>query len=285
MVLLIHGLGGDHSSPYLTRIASRLVEKGHRAMRIDLPGCGPSAILSDRAAHAGCTEDLRAILQWIASEFGVTKLQLAGFSLGGNIVLKLLAEAAAADRSGAEGWRGPKVERAVVVAPPVDLAHCCRLIESGFNNVYNKFFLKILKRVTRQRAKLWPAWKRLVENNQKPIRSIREFDDAYTSQIAGFRDAADYYAQCATIHRLVDIRTPTSILMDFHDPIVPASLLENVPLADCIDVTTSRLGGHIGYFHRPPGSKLACWMDDWVLEKLVGHESSISEAAPWPAAR
>ncbi|MFO0924103.1 MAG: alpha/beta fold hydrolase [Pirellulales bacterium] len=260
-ILMLHGLGGDHSSPYLTRIAEQLSTLGYRTIRIDLPGAGPAAVLSDRAAHAGCSGDVRHIMSWASQHLGIDHWKVAGFSLGGNITLKLLAEESQASST--------SIDSAIVVAPPMDLAYCCSLIEKGVNQIYNKFFLKTLKRLARERCRHWPRWQDLSKTVSNRLPTIRAFDDAYTSKIGGFIDASDYYHQCSTLHRVQEITIPTAILMDEHDPIVPASLLERVQIPSSVSTCVSRFGGHIGYLYRSERSKMACWMDEWVVAQLT----------------
>lgn len=264
-ILMLHGLGGHHDSPYLTRIASLLVAAGFRAIRVDLPGCGPSARLSDRAAHAGCSDDLFQILRWGHENLGIKRWRIAGFSLGGNVTLKLLCELAEKKLDPCQ----VEIERAVVVAPPIDLAYCCALIEQGFNRVYNRFFLRTLKKYARMRATQWPRWKELVDRAPSRIRSIREFDDVFTSAIGGFQDANDYYSTCSTAERMHGITIPTSILVDTHDPIVPASLFDRFRIPSGSTLTKTSYGGHLGYFQRNEQGKIACWMDPWVVNELL----------------
>ncbi len=283
-ILLIHGLGGSHSSPYLTRIAGLLADAGHRAIRVDLPGCGPSADISDMPAHAGCSPEVRGILEWGHGNLGIDRWKIAGFSLGGNITLKLLSELAAeganrpnADSSTMEfssgGYRQSPtrlcIDRAVVVAPPIDLHECCKTLEKGLRRVYNRFFVRILRKLAAHRSSIWPRWAEIAQSDHRPVRTIRDFDNVFTSRIAGFADALDYYEKCSTWNCLDQIRIPTSILIDMHDPIVPSTMFRKAQWTDCIDVTVTKHGGHIGYLHRDEEGKLGCWLDRWVVQALL----------------
>lgn len=262
-VLLAHGLGGSHASPYMIRITDALMKAGIRVIRVDLPGSGPAAEISDRAAHAGCSHDLLMIMQWAAEHLQVQRWRVAGFSLGGNITLKLLSELPSLSSA-----NSVQIEKALVVAPPVDLAFCCRRIEKGLNAIYNQFFLRILKRLARERSVRWTRWRDLHQANRNRLRSLRQFDNVYTAPIAGFRDASDYYERCSTFSLLELISTPTTVLIDSHDPIVPASLFDTVAISPSIQVLRTDQGGHLGYLHRTPSGKLTCWMDEWVVREL-----------------
>ena len=277
-ILLIHGLGGSHSSPYLTRIAGLLADAGHRAIRVDLPGCGPSADISDMPAHAGCSPEVRGIMEWGHGNLGIDRWKIAGFSLGGNITLKLLSELSsecshAVEKKIAE-VPGMCIDRAVVVAPPIDLDECCKTLEKGLRRVYNRFFVRILRKLAAHRSSIWPRWAEISKSDHRPVRTIRDFDNVFTSRIAGFEDALDYYEKCSTWNCIDQIRTPTSILIDTHDPIVPSTMFRKAQWTDYIDVTVTRHGGHIGYLHRNEAGKLGCWLDSWVVQALLRDSDS-----------
>src|SRR5262249_41480928 len=119
-VLLVHGLGGSHRSGYLRRIANALIAQGMRVYRIDLRGTSASAPHSRRLYNAACSGDVRTALEWIAARNPMTPIVAAGFSLGGNIVLKLAGESATDPVSGLVG--------VVSVGAPLDLARCSELI-------------------------------------------------------------------------------------------------------------------------------------------------------------
>ncbi|MFM8174676.1 MAG: YheT family hydrolase [Pirellulaceae bacterium] len=261
-ILLIHGLAGSHASPYLVRIADHLTALGHRVFRMDLPGCGPSMSLSDLPAHAGCSDIIRRVMMWSSQHLGIARWRVAGFSLGGNILLKMLAE------SRQDGW-STGVERAVVVAPPIDLARCCDSIESRRNWLYNRFFVRMLRSAAHQRASLWPRWQERFRLLHKPIRSIRDFDDQFTAPLIGFQNAAEYYDQCSSARLLDRIRVPTEVLVDRSDPIVPVAIYEDAPWSSSCQLTITKHGGHLGYLNHSRSEGLGCWMDHWVADHLL----------------
>lgn len=282
-ILLIHGLGGSHSSPYLTRIAGMLADRGFRAIRVDLPGCGPASNLSDMPAHAGCSRELKAILSWGHRNLGIDSWKVAGFSLGGNVTLKMLAElsGASAAASVRDEHADLLIERAVVVAPPIDLQYCCSSLEKGIHKIYNKFFVRVLRRLADHRSSIWPRWSEISHSNRLPVRTIREFDEVYTSRIAGFDGALDYYEKCSTFGQVDRIEIPTTILIDHHDPIVPSAIFSETHPTPFVDIHVTRHGGHMGYIHRNRQGKMACWMDEWIVKQLAA-ELPASRSVPRP---
>jgi uncharacterized protein len=269
-VLLLHGLAGSSSSSYMIRIGRRVVDQGFRVIRVDMPGSGASADLTDLPAHAGCSPEIAAVMRWLQSSLGIERWVVGGFSLGGNVTLKLLSELR---QSNADDIA---IEKAIVVAPPIDLHYCSRWMEKRVNRIYTNFFLRNLKIQRRHRAQKWPAW---AARPELPLpRSIREFDDRHTAPLAGYRDVADYYTQASTVKVLDRVQVKTSVLVDANDPIVPFAVFNQATWPDSVRITKTKHGGHLGYIHRVDG-KYRCWLDDWFMAQLVDASDSNPEAS------
>jgi predicted alpha/beta-fold hydrolase len=135
---------------------------------------------------------------------------LAGISLGGNILLRMLGD-----------WKPGrvKIHRAIALAPPIDLDASCRNVEKGINRLYASYFLRALRKQAQARGEHWPEWKKLLA--QADYGSLRRFDDSVTAPLAGFKDSQDYYSTGSSINWLNRIKAPVKILVDRHDPIVP----------------------------------------------------------------
>jgi predicted alpha/beta-fold hydrolase len=164
------------------------------------------------------------------------------------------------------------ITSAVAVAPPIDLAACCDGMEGSINRWYAKHFIKILIAEAKLRSTLWPQWAKI--DLTPPPKSIREFDDRITSRLAGFRDANEYYLEASSHNLLKRIITPTTLLCDRHDPIVPAAIFESATFSPEIDLEWTRRGGHLGYLYRTADGRYARWADDWVAERLMGSNLS-----------
>jgi predicted alpha/beta-fold hydrolase len=182
VVLLIHGLGGCHGSPYMQRLAMKLYARGVRAFRLDLRGCGASYALARWPAHAGRSEDALAAIEFLATLCPDSPVTLMGFSLGGNITLKLLGECGAAPPG--------CLDSAVAVGPPIDLAFCAQNMDRGWNWLYDRSFIKTLNTLVKRRRRELPRFADDIDLTPPP-RKLTEFDDRYTAPLSGFAGLAD----------------------------------------------------------------------------------------------
>lgn len=258
--LLIHGLAGCHDSPYLVRIASKLNARGVRTFRMDLRGCGAGAALARFPYHSGRSEDAAAALRYIAALCPGSPTSLAGFSLGGNITLKLLGEA--------PDIVPPNLDRAVAVCPPVDLQKCVDNLAHGVNRWYDRYFVRLLLQQVRERPKLVPD--AAVREFAKMPRGVGEFDDAFTAPVCGFGTAAEYYRRCSSNQFVPMIRVPTLILTSADDPLVPISSYEGLRSSSATTLHIAPGGGHLGFIARTNGDPDRRWMDWRVVEWCDG---------------
>lgn len=268
-ILMLHGLGSSHGGTYMSNIAAKLVERGERVIRVDLPGCGPSANLTWLPGHAGCSEEVWAILDWCFKNLGIDDWRTVGFSLGGNILLKMLATHAEDLTQRSVPWT---ITSALAVAPPIDLAECCDGMEGNVNRWYARHFIKILMAEAGLRSTIWPQWAK-IPLSPAPS-TIRQFDHRFTAPLAGFRDADEYYDKSSSGILLRNIATETTLLCDRHDPIVPAKIFEKAILNSNIRLEWTQRGGHLGYLYRTTDGKYARWADDWVVSRVMGSNPS-----------
>jgi uncharacterized protein len=260
--LLVHGLGGSHLSPYMVRISHKLREMGVRTFRLDMRGCGAGWDLARRPGHAGRSEDVEVAARYIRSQLPSHRLTLVGFSLGGNIVLKLLGELG--DRAAA------LVDRAMAVAPPVDLSECARNLQRPGMFLYNRWFVRSLMDAARRRALFDPEVEARLRGSAP--RTLYEFDDRVTAPLSGFSGADEYYAKCSAAPGLGRIAVPSLILSAADDPLIPPAIFRRLTFSRPVFLQITRYGGHVGFFSRPEAEEDEFWLDRRVMEVVTGLE-------------
>lgn len=254
--LLIHGLAGCHTSPYMQRIARKLNQHGVRTFRMDLRGCGAGAGLARMPYHSGRSEDALAALEKIAELCPGSPATLIGFSLGGNITLKLLGESAES--------LPPQLDRAVAVCPPVDLLTCVKSLAHGVNRFYDRHFVVHLRQQLDTKRRLIPDAPQL-DARHKP-RGVFDFDEMFTAPVCGFGTALNYYRLCSSNQFVPGIRVPTLILAADDDPLVPRRMFADLRLPGAVTLNLAPSGGHLGFIGRNNGDPDRRWMDWRVVE-------------------
>ena len=233
--LLVHGLAGDYSSGYMTRVAGKLSEAGVRVFRMDLRACGAGEGQSRMPYHPGITQDLLHAMEFISKRCSASPLTLVGFSIGGNIALKMLADYAA---------RLPwQLGRAIVVNPPIDIPLCMKNMAKTPGRFYDRHLVKHLYRQF-CRSDLLTAHAPHVAEAGRP-RGMREFDAMYSSAVWGFENVDRYYEQTSALTGLGNIRVPTLMIAARDDPVVPIESFESLS-------TSSSIHLHITDFRWPP---------------------------------
>jgi len=239
LAVLIHGLSGGEESPYMVVSAAALLERGHPVLRLNLRGAGASRPLCRLQYHAGRTADLRDALAALDPALTADGLLLVGYSLGGNMLLKFLAEHAA----------GLPVRAAAAVSAPLDLGAAARRILMRRNRLYHWNLLRAMKReALTPAAELTPPERDAVV----AARDIVEFDDRFVAPRNGFAGAADYYARNSAERFLPAIAVPTLIVHALDDPWIPPDVYRRVRWADHrhLHAALSPGGGHVGFHAR-----------------------------------
>ena len=258
VVLLMHGLSGCHLSQYMIRASHRLCEQGLRTFRLDLRGCGAGAGLAKLPYHAGRSDDVSHVIQFLLKLCPQSPVCLVGYSLSGNVVLKFLGEFP--ERV------SPFVERAMVINPPIDLKGCVRELDRFSNRLYGRHFVRLLHRSLKELRQRIPDV--LIPESYRQPRGLYDFDDQYTAPAAGFENADDYYARCSAAQFVSGIEVPTLILTARDDPLVPVSVFENLNFPKSVVVHISEQGGHLGYIAKAGDDPDRRWMDwrivDWM---------------------
>ena len=256
--VLLHGLCGSHLSPYMQRLARKLWGRGLRAVRINLRGCGSGRGLARHPYHSGRSADVLAVLESLRQTTPQSPVTLIGFSLGGNIVLKLAGELGAAVPD--------HLQRVIAVCPPADLVACSRLLEQPANRFYNRYFTRRLCAEVSDRHNRFPD---LPRAELPPELSLYAFDEYYTAPQCGFRDALDYYRRCSAAPLVPRLTVSCRILFAADDPLIDAYVFDGVALPPNVQVIRTRYGGHLGFLGRPGGAGGYRAMDAQLLAWLT----------------
>ena len=238
-VVIWHGMEGSANSVYMIATADKAFRAGFNVVRVNYRNCGGTEHLTPTLYHGGLSDDLRVVVKQLIEEDGLKRIFLLGFSLGGNMVLKLAGEYGENAQS--------EIIAACVVSPSVDLGASADLILSRRNWIYHKQFMHSLRKRIRLKKKLFPDVYDLSPLSR--IRNLREFDDAFTSIAAGFLNAEDYYYRASSIRVIPNIRIPTLIIHAEDDPFIPFEPLRDTVFAEnpyLMMVTTER-GGHVAF--------------------------------------
>jgi uncharacterized protein len=245
-LLVLHGLEGTVHSHYVGGLLRVAHTRGWGADMLIFRGCGDEPNRAPRFYHSGETSDLAFAVDRILSEHPHADLVMCGVSLGGNVLLKWLGERAET--------LPERVRAAVAVSVPFDLERGSRYISHGFSRVYERHFLRTLRRKAQEKLGRYPGLFDSVALSS--ARTLYEFDDAVTAPVHGFRDAHDYYTRSSSLHFLAHIRRPTLLLSARDDPFLPAIVLDEVahiaPNNSCLTLEFTEGGGHVGFVHGSP---------------------------------
>ncbi len=255
-VVLFHGLEGSSRSHYARRLMHAVEHLGWHGVVVHFRGCSGEPNRLPRAYHSGDSQEIDWILRRLQTQ-GFPALFVAGVSLGGNALLKWLAE---------QGHAATHIiNAAAAVSAPLDLAAANIALSSGFNLVYARHFLRTLIPAARAKDRRFPG--RIDLRRALQARTLGEFDDAVTAPLHGFLGVDDYYAQSSAGPLLATIETPALLLHAANDPFLPATALpqpDKLPVAVTLEV--HRHGGHVGFVHgRLPGRL------DWLPQRLLAH--------------
>ncbi|MGH9465777.1 MAG: YheT family hydrolase [Terriglobales bacterium] len=257
-LLVVHGLEGSSEAGYMLTTAAIALERGWHVIRMNVRGCGEGEPRCATLYNSGMSADVAAAVAWVAGRAQVQGVALAGYSMGGNLVLKYAGE---------RGSDLPAALGAVAaVSPCLDLDACAVALHRKSNYLYEQRFLMSLAHRLRRHAARFPG--RYPVEKLAGLRSVRAFDDVFTGPFTGYRDAADYYEKASAARVLDGIRVPTLVLHSEDDPfivITPESrALLNANRA--IEFHTTEHGGHCAFINsRRPGEGVY-WGEHRVVE-------------------
>lgn len=259
-LVIVHGLEGSSSSRYVLGNSARAWAAGCNVVRMNMRSCGDGRQLSPSIYHAGRSEDVAIVMSELARTHLIRSLALVGYSMGGNLVLKVAGEL---------GTAAPHYLKAVVgVSPLMDLAASSAALHEPQNRLYESRFLGAMLKHFRQKVELYPDL--YSAEGLSKIRTMRQFDDQVIARYGGFASADDYYRSVASSNWAQDIAVPTLILQALDDPFIRltpdtrAKLLANPHVV----LVETRHGGHCAFLSLDPGDA-GYWAEKTLLDFLL----------------
>ena len=259
-LLALHGLEGSSSSHYMLGLAELAFQRGWNAVLLNQRNCGGTEHLSPELYHSGLTADPLAVLRSLVQTDRIGTIGIVGYSLGGNLAVKLAGELGDS--------RDIPVAGVVAVSPTIELDLCVRAIDQHRNFVYHWNFVRNLKARLRRKATSWPGKFNLAPLGK--IWTIRAFDEAYTAPLHGFNGANDYYHRASALRIAASVRIPLLILTAADDPFVPPSQFDDPAIRNNPNITVrvERHGGHCGFVENGEDGKDRYWAEETAIEFL-----------------
>ncbi len=239
--LILHGLEGCSRSGYVVSACRALAQHGILGVAMNFRSCSGEPNRTLGSYHAGRTDDIGLVLDWLVTRFPNSRRAVLGFSLGGNALLKYLGET------------GETASRQVAVATAIsvsfDLDASADTMERGMGRAYARHFLRSLRKKAREKAARFPGAFDVGAVDR--ARTVRAFDEAVTAPIHGFCDADDYYGSCSSGQFLDRIRVPTVVIQSRDDPLVPGHTIPKILERDgVVRGVITEYGGHVGFLAR-----------------------------------
>lgn len=256
-VLLLHGLEGSSDAHYMRGMAAKAWRRGFNIVRLNQRNCGGTEHLSRGLYHSGLTSDPLVVLRELIAYDRLPRLAIAGYSLGGNLALKLAGELGASAPS--------ELKAVCAVSPVAELEACVRSIERRQNYPYQWNFVRNLKNRLRRKARAFPNDWPL--DHLRDIWTIRAFDEIFTAPHHGFAGASDYYYKASAMRVAADITLPALVISAVDDPFVPSQIFRTPVLAANPNVRTfvTAHGGHCGFVAEANGYD-GYWAEQAVID-------------------
>jgi predicted alpha/beta-fold hydrolase len=253
-LLALHGLEGSSLAHYMRGLADKAFAAGFNVVRLNQRNCGGTENLSRGLYHSGLTADPLFVLNELRERDGLACFAVAGYSLGGNITMKLAGELGASTF--------PEVKAFAAVSPVIELEDCMQAIERRENRIYEWNFCRNLQGRMRRKSKSFPDLFNL--DGLWKVWSIRTFDDRYTAPHHGYDGASDYYHRASAMRVIDRVARPALILSAADDPFVPPHIFETPAVTNNPHITTivTPTGGHCGFVEAPTFAEAAAGKRD-----------------------
>jgi uncharacterized protein len=269
-LLALHGLNGSSDAHYMRGLASKAFAAGMNVVRLNQRNCGNTEHLSAGLFHSGLTADARHVIEELTDVDSLRRIAVAGYSLGGNLALKLAGEYG--------DHPHPSLTAVAAVSPILEIGECVRALERPGNILYEWNFVRDLKRRIRRKAELRPGAFDLTR--LRTVKTVRDFDEAYTAPHFGFLNAEDYYHRASAMRVIDRVRVPALIITAADDPFVPAAPFHDPKVTGnpCITLHLCDHGGHCGFVGEGRGDDDGYWAEDSIVEFTQLHATR--DAAP-----
>ena len=257
-LLALHGLNGSSDAHYMKGLAAKAFARGMNVVRLNQRNCGDTEHLSAGLFHSGLTTDAAQVIEELTHVDGLPSIAVAGYSLGGNLALKLAGE---------YGAFAPKALLGVAaVSPIIEIEECTRALERRENALYQWNFVKDLKRRMRRKDRCRPGLYDLTKLDA--IKTVREFDAAFTAPHFGFRSAEDYYYRASSMRVVDRIRVPALIITAEDDPFVPSQPFSDPKVTGNphIDLRVCAHGGHCGFVGTTSAEDDGYWAEKQIVD-------------------
>ncbi len=269
LAVIFHGLEGSIKSHYANDLMAFLQKLGWQTVLMHFRGCGGEPNSTARAYHSGETEDATFFLNWLDNKFPAIPKVAIGFSLGANMLLKMLGE----------NPSQKLLKAAVAISAPLRLDECSRSINEGFSRVYQNYLLKSMIKTLRTKMQSinYDGLINIQDKQVSDIQNFRQFDEHVTAPLHGFGSADDYYQKCSAIGFLKHIETPTLVLHSVDDPFMNEAVIpDDHDLSDSVEFELSLKGGHVGFMLGTPWNP-SIWFHQRVADYIASFERPIAK--------
>jgi uncharacterized protein len=266
-LIALHGLEGSSAAHYMLGLADKALKAGFNAVLLNQRNCGGTETLGPGLYHSGLIDDAAFVIRELAATDGIDRVVVAGYSLGGNLALRLAGTHPPADL--------PSLKAVCAVSPSMALEECVRALERRSNFAYQWNFVRNLKARMRRKDACFPG--RFDLSRLAGIRTVRQFDAAYTAPFFGFESAEDYYHRAAALRVVEHIRIPALIITAADDPFVPAEPFRDPTVTGNpnITVVVTEHGGHCGFFAERDGQgDDGYWAETAIVEFAAASAAS-----------
>lgn len=247
VLVLFHGLEGSSQSQYIKGFSKFFYDKGYDTCAVNFRSCSGEMNKLLRSYNSGVSDDIAEVLNHISKNNLYEEMYLCGFSLGGNALLKYLGEQSNNVLS--------LIKKAAAFSVPIDLAGSSKVLAKSTNKVYMQRFLNSLNAKMKQKSLMFPGT--IDVKGIEKIKTFGEWDSKFTAPIHGYKDSADYYAQCNALQFLPKIAVPTILVNAKNDPFLSDSCFayneaKNNPN---FYFEAPKYGGHVGFSISSPNGR------------------------------